>query len=261
MHGLEGSLRSHYAGGIIRQLVGYGFRVCFMHFRGCSGEPNRLPISYHSGKTDDPQKILKHIQLTQKRDIYAAIGVSLGGNMLLKWLGERGGQTPIQRAAVMSVPFLLDQAALRMNQGISRIYQRHLVSRLQDSYRLKFSLIDSPLDIDVEKLNTFHQFDDQVTAPLHGFNGAADYYQRCSSRQFISKIRVPTLILHAAHDPFMFSDSAPAGDELPDNVWLEMPEQGGHAGFIRGWIPGWADYWGERRIAGWLYGDDSLGSD
>jgi len=252
LHGLEGSLQSPYAGGIMRQLNQRGFRVCLMHFRGCSGEPNRLPVSYHSGKTDDPQRILEHIQSSQNRNIYAAVGVSLGGNVLLKWLGEKGPHMPLQKAVAMSVPFQLDAAARRMQQGLSRYYQRHLITHLQESYREKFSRIGSPLDVDVNKLTTFYLFDDQITAVLHGFDGVDDYYRNSSSRQFIPRISVPTLILHARHDPFMFPDTAPSEEELPENVWLEMPEHGGHVGFISGLIPGWADYWGERRIAQWL---------
>ena len=256
LHGLEGGLRSHYAGGLMQQLIQHGYRVCFMHFRGCSGEPNRLPISYHSGKTDDPQRVIEHIYLDQGKEIFAAVGVSLGGNVLLKWLGERGTEAGVKRAAVMSVPFQLDEAARRMNQGLSRIYQRHLVTRLRESYRKKFDRIPSPLEVDLADLDTFYKFDDEVTAPLHGFQGAGDYYTRNSSRQFVPKIQVPTLILHARDDPFMFSDTAPSEQELPQNVWLEIPQHGGHVGFISGWFPGWADYWGEKRIVQWLSGDE-----
>ncbi len=255
MHGLEGSLQSHYVGGIMHALVRYGFRVCFMHFRGCSHEPNRLPISYHSGKTDDPQQVLEHIRNRQQEDIYAAIGVSLGGNVLLKWLGEQGVNTPLKKAVAISVPFQLGDAARRLEQGASRFYQRHLISRLQARYKEKFSRITSPLNIDIDSLNTFRLFDDQVTAPLHGFDGVADYYRRSSCRQFIPAIRIPTLILHDRNDPFMFTDSVPCASELPENVCLELAEHGGHVGFISGVIPGVAHYWAEQRIAQWLSAD------
>lgn len=252
MHGLEGGLHSHYTGGILQQLVSRGYRVCFMHFRGCSGEPNRLSISYHSGKTDDPQRVVEHIRLKRESRVYAAVGVSLGGNVLLKWLGEQGGLAMIQKAVAVSVPFRLDHAARKMDTGFSRVYQRHLVRRLQRSYREKFSRIPTPLEVNPDELNSFYQFDDRVTAPLHGFNGADDYYSRSSSRQYIARIRVPTLILHARDDPFMYPDTPPEVDELPDNVWLEIPEYGGHVGFVSGWLPGWASYWGEQRIVQWL---------
>jgi len=252
LHGLEGGLHSHYVVGLMRQLDGRGFRTCLMLFRGCGERPNRLPISYHSGKTDDPQRILEHIGSHHGRAVYAAVGVSLGGNVLLKWLGEQGARSPLEKAAAMSVPFLLDAAAQRLQRGLSRLYQRHLLASLKSRYRNKFSRMPSPLAVQIERLDSFYRFDDQVTAPLHGFAGVGDYYRRCSSRQFIPAIRVPTLILHARDDPFMFPDTPPGEQELPANVWLELTERGGHAGFVAGKIPGRADYWAERRIARWL---------
>lgn len=251
-HGLQGSIHSHYATGIMHRLNQAGFRVCLMHFRGCGREPNRLPISYHSGKTDDPQRVLEHVHATCGQMPYAAVGVSLGGNVLLKWLGEQGSACPLQRAVAISVPFRLDAAADRLETGLSRLYQRHLVNSLKDAYRRKFARMPSPLNIDVERLNSFRLFDDQVTAALHGFNGVDDYYARCSSRQFIPEIRIPTLILHARHDPFVFPDTAPEADELPDQVSLEIPQAGGHVGFVSGGFPGWGRYYAEQRIAEWL---------
>lgn len=252
LHGLQGSIESHYAGGIMRALNRRGFRVCLMHFRGCGREINRLPISYHSGKTDDPQHVLEHIIRSHGRAPFAAVGVSLGGNVLLKWLGEQTDATPLRRAVAISVPFQLADAARRLGNGASRLYQRHLVSSLQAAYREKFARIPSPLDVDVERLNTFTLFDDQVTAALHGFEGVDDYYSRSSCRQFIPAIRIPTLILHARDDPFMFPDTPPDDYELPDNVWLEIPERGGHVGFIEGPVPGFARYYAEQRVADWL---------
>ncbi|MGB5198598.1 MAG: hydrolase, partial [Sedimenticolaceae bacterium] len=123
---------------------------------------------------------------------------------------------------------------------------------MKASYRRKYARIASPLEVDIEQLNSFRLFDDQVTAALHGFAGADDYYARCSSRQFIPRIRVPTLILHARGDPFMFADTPPEEMELPGQVWLEIPEGGGHVGFIGGWLPGWAEYYADRRIAEWM---------
>ena len=251
-HGLQGSIHSHYATGIMHRLNRAGLRVCLMHFRGCGREPNRLPISYHSGKTDDPQRLLEHVHRTHGQMPYAAVGVSLGGNVLLKWLGEQGAASPLQRAVAISVPFRLDAAADRLETGLSRLYQRHLVNSLKDAYRRKFAHMTSPLSVDVERLNSFRLFDDQVTAALHGFDGVDDYYARCSSRQFIPEIRIPTLILHARHDPFMFPDTPPEADELPDQVSLEIPQAGGHVGFVSGGFPGWGRYYAEQRIAEWL---------
>ena len=253
LHGLEGGINSHYARGIMQQLNLAGFRACLMHFRGCSGETNRLPIAYHSGKTDDPALILRHLQENHGA-VHGAVGVSLGGNVLLKWLGEMGADCPLQRAAVISVPFVLDDCAQRLRHGLSRIYERHLVGSLQRNFRRKFASMPCPIDVEVEQLDTFHKFDDQVTAKLHGFDGVDDYYGRCSSRQYIPQIRIPTLILHASDDPFMFPDTAPTPDELPELVTLELTAHGGHVGFVGGRWPGMANYWGERRLASWIKG-------
>jgi predicted alpha/beta-fold hydrolase len=252
LHGLEGSVNSVYASGLMHELNQRGYRACLMHFRGCSYQPNRLPQWYHSGQSEDPQRILDFLNDQMDIAVYAAVGFSLGGNVLLKWLGEQGSAMPLQRAAVMSVPFRLEHAAQRMNQGFSRLYQRKLIGIMRQSYKDKFANILSPLNIDIDSLDTFWQFDDQVTSPLHGFKGVDDYYKRASCRQFIPQIRVPTLILHAADDPFMYSHTPPRSDELPDNVWLELTEHGGHVGFISGVIPGMANYWGVKRLAEWI---------
>jgi predicted alpha/beta-fold hydrolase len=252
LHGLEGSVNSVYASGLMHELNQRGYRACLMHFRGCSYQPNRLPQWYHSGQSEDPQRILDFLNDQMDIAVYAAVGFSLGGNVLLKWLGEQGSAMPLQRAAVMSVPFRLEHAAQRMNQGFSRLYQRKLIGIMRQSYKDKFANILSPLNIDIDSLDTFWQFDDQVTSPLHGFKGVDDYYKRASCRQFIPQIRVPTLILHAADDPFMYSHTPPRSDELLDNVWLELTEHGGHVGFISGVIPGMANYWGVKRLAEWI---------
>jgi predicted alpha/beta-fold hydrolase len=252
LHGLEGSIHSVYASGLMHALNQRGYRTCLMHFRGCSAQPNRLPQWYHSGQSDDPQRILEFLRVQMGIELYAAVGFSLGGNVLLKWLGEQGAAMPIQRAAVMSVPFQLAHSAQRMGKGVSRLYQWYLVRSMQQKYKTKFANIPSPLDVDIDSLDTFWQFDDQVTAPLHGFKGVDDYYTRASSRQFIPQIRVPTLILHARDDPFMYAHTPPLSDELPENVWLELTERGGHVGFITGVIPGLAKYWGERRLVEWI---------
>ena len=252
LHGLEGSINSHYASGIMQALADTGFRVCLMHFRGCSGQPNRLPISYHSGKTDDPQRVAEHIAATTGAAPFAAVGISLGGNVLLKWLGELGHDHPLQRAVAVSVPFSLNEAAWRLEEGGSRFYKRHLMKSMKASYRRKFSTMPSPLDVDPDALDTFHAFDDAITAALHGFNGVDDYYARCSSRQFIPRIKIPTLILHARDDPFMYPKTVPPADEIPSTVTLELSLYGGHIGFVAGSLPWRAHYYAEARIAGWL---------
>jgi len=248
LHGLEGSLRSHYAAGLIDTLHRADYRIAFMHFRNCSGEPNRLPRSYHSGDTADLQYVIEHVTARTGAPPFAAVGFSLGGNVLLKWLGERGDAAPLRTAVAVSVPFLLGE----MERGWSRLYQTHLVGRLRASYRRKFARMPSPLSVDVNRLRTFRQFDDQVTAPLHGFAGVDDYYGRSSSRQFLGRIRVPTLIVHARDDPFMFQRTAPEPRELPPAVQLEMMEHGGHVGFVAGRWPWRPQWWLDGRIVAHL---------
>ena len=252
LHGLEGNKDSSYVKGIMQTLSAAGYRCCLMHFRGCSGEPNRLPRSYHSGETGDLQQVIDHIQKHHQRNVYAAIGYSLGGNALLKWLGENENDAPVKTAVAVSVPFSLDDAARRMGTGLSRSYEKHLVSRLQEKYREKFSDLQSPLKIDIDQLDTFYLFDDQVTAPLHGFSGVDDYYEKSSCAQFLPHITKPTLILHAKDDPFMWPDSIPAENELSPNVRLELSEKGGHVGFISGSAPWKPKYWLDQRILEWL---------
>lgn len=252
LHGLEGSLDSHYVGGIMRALANEGLRTCLMHFRNCGREPNRLPISYHSGKTDDPQRVLEHITATQGAPPVGAVGISLGGNVLLKWLGEQGAQSPLQRAIAISVPFRLADSARRLEKGRSRLYKRHLLSAMKRSHRRKFSHMACPVAVDLDRLDTFFAFDDAITAALHGFDGVDDYYRRCSSRQYLSTIRVPTLILHAVDDPFMYPETAPSAAEVAEQVTLELTSRGGHIGFVEGSAPWRVRYFAERRIAEWL---------
>jgi len=254
LHGLEGSLESHYAAHLIALLSRRGYRVGFVFFRGCSGEPNRLPRSYHSGDTGDLDHLARVVLPARGLNLHAAVGYSLGGNVLLKWLGERGDDAPLERAAAVSVPFVLADAARRLDEGFSRVYQRHLMGRLRASFRRKFARMPCPLDVRVEELEGFRAFDDAVTAPLHGFAGADDYYRQSSSRQYLPRIRRPTLILHSRDDPFMYPRSAPRADELPDCVRLELSGRGGHVGFVSGPWPWRAQYWAQRRIGEWLDG-------
>jgi hypothetical protein len=234
---------------MLAALHGAGYRGVLMHFRGCSGEPNRLPRSYHSGETGDAATVVAHITARSARAPFAAIGYSLGGNVLLKWLGETGSATPLTTAVAVSVPFDLAACADRLAQGASRLYQWHLVRSMQARFKAKFGERDYPLGIaKVEALNSFWRFDDAVTAPLHGFRDVHDYYARASCRQFLAGIAVPTLILHAEDDPFVPAHAIPNAAELSATVSLELAARGGHVGFITGAVPGRARYWLEPRI-------------
>lgn len=249
LHGLEGSHRSPYARAMLAALHGAGYRGVLMHFRGCSGEPNRLPRSYHSGDTGDAAAVVAHLTARHACPPFAAIGYSLGGNVLLKWLGEAGAACPFTTAVAVSVPFSLAACADRLAQGASRVYQWHLVRSMQARFTAKFGRGDNPLGIaEVRALDSFWRFDDAVTAPLHGFRDVHDYYARASCGQYLSRIAIPTLILHAEDDPFVPAHAIPRATELAASVNLELAAHGGHVGFITGALPGRARAWLEPRI-------------
>lgn len=253
IHGLEGSVRSPYATGIMSAIDKIGWRAVFMHFRGCSGEHNRYPQSYHSGATDDIGFLFKTLSQRYPGVPLAAVGYSLGGNALLKYLGENNNNKYLTAAVAVSVPFLLSDGAERLEQGLSQLYQWHLLRRLQKKMTSKFSIMTSPISLNnISGLNTFRLFDNHITAPLHGFKDVDDYYARCSSRQFLKSIKLPTLLIHAVDDPFMKEATIPANDELADNVQLELSEKGGHVGFINGNLPWRPNYWLEKRIPEFL---------
>ncbi|MCU0833008.1 MAG: hydrolase [Chromatiaceae bacterium] len=253
IHGLEGDLRSHYAAATLSALARGGYRPAFLYLRGRSGEPNRLPRSYHSGASEDLAAVLDHLSAEGGAPIHAAIGFSLGGNLLLKHLGETR-EPRLRMAVAVSVPFVLRDAMLRLNLGVSRLYRRHLLDRLKASYRAKFARIPSPLTVDLDQIRDLFDYDERITAPLHGFAGAEDYYARSSSRPYLRHIVTPTLILHAADDPFMFPHTVPRVGELGPGVSLELSARGGHVGFVSGPLPGRPRPWLQERILAHLRG-------
>lgn len=253
LHGLEGCSSSPYAVGILKALYDRGIRGVLMHFRGCSGEPNRLDRSYHSGETEDLQTVVQMLRVRDSHARFGAVGYSLGGNVLLKWLGERGKSAPLVAAVAISVPFNLSQAAWRLERGFSRLYQGVLLRSLRRSITKKFCSRPAPFNLpDIYSVRSFREFDDKVTAPLHGFADADDYYVRSSCSQYLKDIRIPTLILHALDDVFMTPDAVPSAVDLPDNVSLELSAHGGHVGFVAGTLPWRARYWLEERIPEYL---------
>ncbi len=253
LHGLEGNIHSHYASGLVSTLHKASMTVVFMHFRGCSGEPNRLARSYHSGETNDLNFVVQKLQDEYPARSISVLGVSLGGNVLLKWLGEQNNDPGIARAVTISVPFELASAADCLEQGASRIYQTYLLNKLNRSLRAKMQIIDLPLTSeDLQQVTTLRAFDDLVTAPLNGFKDANDYYQQCSCRSFLASINTPTLILHAKDDPFMHPDVIPHVHELGSGIRLELSDHGGHVGFIAGRVPARPDYWLDHRVLQFL---------
>lgn len=235
LHGLEGSSRSHYAAHIMQHLDALGLRGALLHFRGCSGEPNRLPIHYHSGFTRDLEYFTGLLNRREPTTPLAAVGYSLGGSVLLKWLGESSHGGRLKTAVAVSVPFDLADAAAAVERGAARIYKWALLSRMRRSTRRKFRRVQAPFALPaIGRLRSFRDFDDALTAPLHGFRDANDYYARCSSRRYLKNITVPTLIIHASDDPLMTPVSVPREEELSPAVTLELSRQGGHVGFVNG---------------------------
>lgn len=235
LHGLEGSIKSHYAARIMHRIHEIGWRGVLPHFRGCSGEPNRLPINYHSGFTRDLEYLTGLLKKREPDAPLAAVGYSLGGNVLLKWLGESPNSRRLLTAVAASVPFNLTDAADTVEHGISQIYKWSLLGNMRRSSIRKFKRVKAPFPLpDIRKLHTFRDFDNALTAPLHGFHDADDYYLICSSRHYLKNINVPTLILHSSDDPLMTPASVPRQDELAPAVTLELSHQGGHVGFVNG---------------------------
>jgi predicted alpha/beta-fold hydrolase len=233
LHGLEGSVYSAYAQRILNYCNRHQIAAVFMHFRGCSGEPNRRLRSYHSGEAGDLKQVIWHLKNKGIINI-ALLGYSLGGNQVMKYMGEAETNPVIRCAIGVSVPLSLSICADTMNQGFAKLYQSILLRRLIVKVQQKKTLIeDSKLSFpDPAKMKNFRQFDEHFTAPVHGFESANDYYKKSSSRQFLSNINKPTLIIHAKDDPFMTADVLPEVGELSASITLETTQCGGHVGFI-----------------------------
>ena len=253
LHGLEGSLESPYVRALLSAIVAQGWYGVLMHFRGCGGEFNRVPRNYHSGDTRDLTEVLAILRARQPNRVLAAVGYSMGGNVLLKYLGETGASTALVAAAAVSVPFELGRAADRLNRGFSRVYQRHLVGSLQRKLRAKAARMAYPIDLtELEKWRDFHTYDERVTAPLHGFRDAADYYAKSSCRPFLRHIAIPTLLVHAVDDPFLPPDAIPVASDLAPPVRLELARCGGHVGFMAQRPAGGRHAWLEQRLLDFL---------
>jgi predicted alpha/beta-fold hydrolase len=247
LHGLEGSIESSYAKGMLAALSRAGLRSLFMNFRSCSDEPNRHLQSYHAGETRDLSFVLETLKKRYPSLPIGAVGVSLGGNVLLKYLGESGLNNPISAAVAISVPFLLNRCADKLEKGFSQIYQKHLLSLLKKKILKK----EIPTDLrDIKTLKTFWEFDHFFTAPLYGFTDAKDYYNRSSSFYYLPEIKRKTLLIQALNDPFLPSDAIPKN--LPPNVELELSKEGGHVGFISGNLPWRPKWWLEERVPAYL---------
>lgn len=253
LHGLAGSSRSGIIQSMMSHLARLGLGSQAMNLRGCSGVPNRAPSLYHAGRSEDLEAVVEHLLARPGAASLALVGFSLGGNLLLKWLGERGATLParIRCAAAVSVPYDLGACSHALEASpLSRLYRRVLIGRLKARVRGWMGRHPGRLDPGVlARVRTFEEFDELITAPLHGFRGAADYWARCSARAWLEPIACPTLLLSSHDDPFL-----PEGqlDSLTcsENPHLvrDLPAHGGHLGFLDPRLEGWC----EARIGAFL---------
>ncbi|PLR50314.1 hydrolase [Chimaeribacter arupi] len=253
-HGLEGSFYSPYAHGLLHAWQQRGWLGVVMHFRGCSGEANRLKRIYHSGETEDARFFLRWLEETHGRVPTAAVGVSLGGNMLACYLGEEAEHARLCAAVVVSAPLMLEPCSLKLEQGFSRVYQRYLLDQLKRNAARKLQAYPDTLPVSLEQLKALKRlrdFDDAITARAHGFHNALDYYRRCSAMPLLPRITTPLLIIHARDDPFMTDAVIPDAAHLPANVEYQLTEHGGHVGFVSGSFKR-PQMWLEQRIPAWL---------
>jgi uncharacterized protein len=259
LHGLEGSSRSHYVVGLTRQALAQGWRAVTLNFRSCSGELNRLRSFYHSGHTADLDEVVGMLVAREPGLRIGAVGVSLGGNVLLKWLGEREADVPgaVAGAVAISVPFDLAHCAEALDRGFCRlVYTHNFLGTMRDKVRLKAKrdpglseIVDVPLAL---RARTFAEYDRAVTAPLNGFKNERDYWTRASSAPYLGRIRRPTLLVNALDDPIVPAGALPDPADLPAAVRAEFVRRGGHAAFLEGRWPWRVESWAERRAVEFL---------
>lgn len=262
VHGLTGSSHSHYIRGLEAALLRRGFRTVAMNFRGCSGRMNDTSRCYHSGETGDIGWVYACLRKREPETPLAVAGFSLGGNVVLKWLGEQGNALDLFGAVAVSVPMLLDVCASQMDRGFSRFYRDHLLRDLKAYLRHKrlhlerIGMAHEAWRIaelgDLSAVDSFWEYDQRVIAALYDFRDVDDYYRRSSSRQFLASIQMPTLILQARDDPFMTDEVIPCADEVSESVRLEISSAGGHVGYVSGIWPGRPRYWLDERIPSFL---------
>ena len=254
-HGLEGSARSHYSVRLMEHVATRGWRGVVPHFRGCGGSPNRRPRAYHSGDHEEVDAMLAELRrcIGPRAPMYA-VGVSLGGSALLNWIGRAGNdaRNTLVAAATASVPLDLNAAGIAIDRGLNRIYTWHFLHSLKpkalDMARRFPDLLDAHR---IARVRTMWDFDDAVTAPLHGFSGTDDYWTRASSKPWLADIALPTLVVNARNDPFVPSSSLPSPSQVSRAVALEQPAGGGHVGFMTGPVPGCID-WLPQRVLGFF---------
>lgn len=267
LHGLEGTVRSHYAQGLLNDAAKRGWGADLLIFRSCGSEMNRTRRFYHSGETTDTAFALERISEEFPDAPLALAGVSLGGNVMLKFLGERGNDLPpqLKAAAAISVPFDLSRSSRRINRGLSRLYQRFFIGSLRRKALEKAKLFPDLAPVDqIAAIRTLEDFDNLITGPLHGFRDATDYYERSSSLPWLEHIRLDTLLLSAVDDPMLppevLDDVREVARKNPA-LHLEFVDHGGHAGFIAGSLPWRPFYYAEQRVGDFFASQFARASD
>lgn len=233
-HGLEGNSERAYVKGMVRTCNMAGYDALAWNYRSCSGEPNRQLRSYHSGATDDLARVINHAAGTGRYREICLVGFSLGGNLTLVYLGKDIVNPMVKKAAVFSVPCDLKGASMVLAKPANKFYMKRFLVMLHEKIKAKMAVMPGEIDDKgFENIKDFKDFDDRYTAPINGFKNAFDYWEKCSCKQFIKDIRIPALIVNAKDDPCI-SDSCSPVKEAAENprVVLEMPESGGHVGFI-----------------------------
>ena len=256
LHGLEGSSESKYVRGLLHRARRRGWRGAALNFRSCGGELNRAPRLYHSGETDDVGWVIERLLKRDPGSPLLPVGVSLGANVLLKWLGEVGERAPeeIRAAVAISTPFDLAAGADKLSRGLGRLYTRFFLRTLRRTALAKARQYPGLLESEaIRKARTWRQYDDAVTAPLHGFENAEEYWALSSSGTYLRSVRRPTLLINARNDPFLPADALPES-AVAESPWLhaEFTSGGGHAGFVAGSWPWKVRYWAEERAIGFL---------
>lgn len=256
LHGLEGSARSHYVVGLLWEIAARGWRGAALNFRSCSGELNHLPRFYHSGDTGDLDAIVRRLIERDPEARLGAVGASLGGNVLLKWLGEQEVDAPKQvlGAVTISAPFDLAASARVLDRGFERaVYTANFLRTMKLKVRRKAERYPGFVDVPaVLRARTFAAYDRALTAPLHGFADEVDYWRRASSGPYLGRIRRPTLLINALDDPLVPPGALPDPAALPTCVQAEFVPRGGHVGFVEGRWPWRARSWAERRAIEFL---------
>ena len=252
LHGLCGSSSSSYVLSLQTLLIENGFNSVVMNFRGCSGELNRKAQAYHSGVSHDLEEVLRNVISQHKPEAVSLVGYSLGANVLLKWLGEHHDYSKVDKAVAVSTPFTLGLCSREMLSGLSRIYDRYFTRRLLSDYlhkRKEFELQDKGPELeellglgDVSRVSNIWEFDDQITAPLHGFESANDYYKRCSSIKFLPEISASTLLIQSYDDPLVPPVALPEAGMVSESTVMELSPKGGHVGFVSAQNSNWLEH-------------------